>query len=132
MKRQCSRQLGRRVTVRFKEEDYQKIFLRYKSTTKQKLSEYIRAMMLEKPVRVLTRNKSLDDFMAEMILLRNELKAIGNNFNQAVKKLHIIQDDTEIKSWALLNENHYNLMMQKVSEINSKIGQISDIWLSEK
>jgi hypothetical protein len=44
------------------------------------LSEFIRRVLFEKPVTMYQRNKSLDEFMAEMMLLRNELNGLGNNF----------------------------------------------------
>lgn len=67
-----------------------------------------------------------------MILLRYELKAIGNNFNQLVKKLHTASTDAEIKTWALLNENSKQIFFKKVDEINFKISQIADKWSQEK
>ena len=67
--------------------------------------------------------------MAEMIRLRNELNAIGNNFNQSVKKLHTLSQLQEFKSWLILNENNQKILFEKVDEIKSKINQISDKWL---
>ncbi|MDB5276143.1 MAG: plasmid mobilization relaxosome protein MobC [Ferruginibacter sp.] len=128
MKSQHKKNLGRKVTIRFAEQDYNKINLQFKNSTKQKLSEFIRAVVLDKPITVYTRNQSFDDFLAEMILLRNELKAIGNNFNQSVRKLNAMQDEREIKAWALLNENSKQSIQQKVDEINSKIAQIFTQW----
>jgi hypothetical protein len=40
----------------------------------------------------------LDDFMIEMIALRNELTAIGNNYNQTVKRLHTLDNVADIKT----------------------------------
>ena len=73
----------------------------------------------------------MDDYVTEMILLRHELKAIGNNFNQAVKKLHSMEHFSEIKTWALLNENSKQNLFKKIEEINSKIASISDQWSQE-
>jgi hypothetical protein len=67
--------------------------------------------------------------MTEMIRLRNELNAIGNNFNQAVKKLHTLNRLTEFKTWLILNENNQKILLEKVEEIKLKINQISDKWL---
>ncbi len=50
------------------------------------------------------RNKSLDDFMAEMIVLRKQLNAIGNNQNQAVKKLHTLHQIPEFRNWIIACE----------------------------
>jgi hypothetical protein len=66
------------------------------------------------------RNQSLDDFMAEMIRLRNELNGIGNNFNQAAKKLHMLQQIEEFKSWIFRSENDKEILLKKVEEIKQK------------
>ena len=81
----------RLVTLRLTTTEYEKIEAKFKTTTCRKLSDYMRYVLLEKRLTVFTRNKSVDDFMAELILLRNELNAIGNNYNQVVKKLHLLQ-----------------------------------------
>ena len=80
---------------------------------------------------VFTRSKSLDDFISEMILLRSELNSIGNNFNQSVKKLHTLDEISEIKIWSILNEKSKEKLFKKVGEIKEKINQISDKWLQE-
>jgi MobC-like protein len=117
--------------IRLTEAEYKKISSGFSQSTKRKISEYARAILLDKPITFYTRNKSVDDFLAEMILLRRELKAIGNNFNQSVKKLHAMDKDPEIKAWASLNENSKQFFFKKVEEINSKIIQIDNKWSPE-
>ena len=63
----------------------------FSKTTCRKLSEYARNVLLQKPVIIKFRNQSADDFLDEMILLKNELNAIGNNYNQSVKRLHTLE-----------------------------------------
>ncbi len=110
--------------IRLTEAEYKKLYVGFSRSTKRKISEYARNILLDKPITVYSRNRSLDDFVAEMILLRNELKAIGNNFNQSVKKLHTMDTDTEINTWALQNENSKQLFFKKVDEISQKLNQI--------
>ena len=131
MKRKTKINLTRRVTIRLKPEEYSKIHGQFKSTTKRKLSEYIRAVLLQKPLTFYTRSKSLDDFISEMILLRSELNSIGNNFNQSVKRLHTLDAIPDIKTWAILNEKSKQIFIKKVDEVKEKINQISDKWLQE-
>ena len=59
--------LTRKVTIRFKPEEYSKVNASFSKTTKRKLSEYIRYVLLEKPVTIYTRSESIDDLMAELI-----------------------------------------------------------------
>jgi mobilization protein MobC len=115
--------------IRLKDEEHNKIYNKFSNSTCRKLSEYARRVLLDKEVTVNQRNQSLDDFMAEMIRLRNELNAIGNNVNQSVKKLHTLQQIKEFKSWLIMNENNQKNLLQKVDEIKFKINQISDKWL---
>ena len=98
-------------------------------STCKKLSEYVRKVIAGKPIEILHRNQSLDDFMAEMTALRTELNAIGNNYNQVVKRLHTLQHHADIKSWLILNESTKQILLNKITEIKLKINQINDKWL---
>lgn len=117
--------------IRLTETEYKKLQAGFSTSTKQKISSYVRDILLDKPVTVYTRNQSVDDFVAEMIQLRNELKAIGNNINQAVKKLHTSANNTELKYWAQQVVNSREILFQKMDEINLKIASTSDQWLPE-
>ena len=117
------------LQVRLTPKELEKINHKFSHSTSRKLSDYIRKKLLDKPIAVYTRNQSLDDFMTEMIALRNELNAIGNNYNQIVKRLHTLQHFEEIKTWLLLNESTKQILLKKVDEIKSKINQINTEWL---
>jgi hypothetical protein len=67
--------------------------------------------------------------MAEMMQLRSELNGIGNNFNQAVKKLHTLQQIAEFKSWLITYELEKQTLLNKVDEIKNRINKIADQWL---
>ncbi|MGC4038330.1 MAG: plasmid mobilization relaxosome protein MobC [Chitinophagaceae bacterium] len=122
---------NRWLHLRLTETEYKKIHTGFAESTKRKISDYARSVLLDKPITIYTRNKSYDDFIQEMIVLRKELNAIGNNFNQTVKKLHKIVHDNEIKSWALVNEKSKEMFLKKVDEIKSKISQVADQWSQE-
>ena len=85
--------------------------------------------MLGKPVTSTYRNQSLDDFMAEAMRLRNELNGIGNNFNQAVKKLHTLHQISEFRSWIITYELEKQTVLNKVEEIKNHIQKIAEKWL---
>ena len=95
------------------------------------MSEYARDVLLGEPVTIKYRNQSADDFLEEMILLKKELNAIGNNFNQAVHKLHTLDHAPEIKTWAILHEATRKMFMDKVDEIKARMNQIYEQWLQK-
>jgi len=119
------------LTIRLNEDEEKKLQRYYSKTTCNALSEYARDVLLKDPVTIKYRNQSADDFLEEMILLKKELNAIGNNFNQAVHKLHTLDHVSEIKTWAILNESTKNIFMQKVEEIIIKMSQIYEQWLQK-
>jgi hypothetical protein len=117
--------------IRLTEAEFKILQAGFSSSIKQKISSYARDILLDRPVTVYTRSQSLDDFVAEMILLRNELKSIGNNLNQAVKKLHTSPSNKELQYWSEQVTHCRETLSHKTEEINLKIASISDQWLPE-
>lgn len=116
------------LTIRLNEGEEKKLNNLYSKTTSNGLSEYARDVLLRQPVNILYRNQTADEFLAQMILLKNELNAIGKNFNQVVHKLHTLDHVHEIKAWAILNESSKKIFMKKVEEIKDKINEIYQQW----
>ena len=117
------------ITLRLTPAEYEQLNIKFKATTCRKLSDYLRKIIFSGKVTILMRNQSFDDFMAEMILLRNELNGIGNNFNQAVRKLHTLQQIPEFKAWIISYELEKKILLNKVDEIKNRINKIADEWL---
>lgn len=117
------------VGLRFTPEEYAKIERKWKASTCQKLSEYVRRILFSKTITTNYRNQSVDEFMAEIIRLRGELNAIGNNFNQAVKKLHTLYQIPEFKHWIISSELERKILLNKIEEIKKNIQKIAEKWL---
>jgi len=117
------------IDVRVSVDEYNKIYKHFKATTCQKLSEYARKIMLSKPVISTYRNQSLDDLMAELIKLRSELNAIGNNFNQAVRKLHLLHQTGQLQAWIIRYEADNERLLQTTQTIEQLINKMADLWL---
>src|SRR5690348_11038189 len=116
------------LPIRLNVDEKKKLNSLYGKTTCNSLSEYARSVLLKEPVNILYRNQTADEFLAEMIQLKKELNAIGNNFNQAVHKLHTLDHVPEIKAWAILNEAGKKSFLKKVEEINDRVHQIYELW----
>jgi hypothetical protein len=114
--------------VRVTEDELGKIKAFSKTSTCRGASNYARSLLLQKPVTVKYRNGSADDILSEMIRLKNELNAIGNNFNQAVHRLHTLDKIPEIKLWLLQSETTRQSFMKKAEEIRIRMIQIHEQW----
>jgi hypothetical protein len=128
MKQKEKERYTRRITIRLKPEEYQQVEAKQKATTCRQLSEYIRRIILSKPVVVTYRNQTADDLLQEMLQLKNELSAIGNNFNQSVHKLHTLDTVPEIKAWVMLNETSKQTLFAKVEQIRQRMNQLYVLW----
>ena len=128
MKRENSNRT-RIVGLRFTPEEYTKIEKKWKASTCRKLSDYIRRHLFEKSINTIYRNQSLDDMVHEMMQLFKQLNGIGNNFNQAVKKLHTLNQIPEFKVWIISAELDKKKLFEKIDEIKNYIQKISEKWL---
>lgn len=122
---------GRKRTIglRLTSDEYGLLEKNWKRSTIRKLSEYVRRILFGKAVTVYTRNQSLDELVAELVLLRKELNAIGVNFNQAVHRLHTLDHLPQMQHWLVGFERDRDLLFEKVEEIKSKVNSIAEQWL---
>lgn len=116
------------LNIRLNEDEENKLERLFSRSKSSSLSEYARDVLLQEPVIITYRNQTADDFLAEMIVLKNELNAIGKNYNQVVHKLHTLDHDSQIKAWAGQHENARQLFLTKAEEINEKVSQIHRQW----
>jgi hypothetical protein len=119
------------IKIRMNDEELKCVKKNQSNTTEKSLSEYMRNVSMQKPVIVKYRNQSADDFLKEMLGLKKELNAIGNNFNQAVHKLHILKKIPEFRFWIKHYEDLQKTLISKVDEIKLKVSQLYEQWLQK-
>lgn len=117
------------AAVRFTAAEYAALERRFKATACRQMSEYLRNCLLNKPVTVKHRDASLDEFMLEYIRLRKELSALGNNFNQSVKKLHSLQQIPDFRQWILSTAAQREKLLFQVEQIQEMTWKITRKWL---
>lgn len=116
------------IGLRLTPEEYSKIEKRWKASTCRKLSDYIRRHLFDKPIAITYRNRSMDGFVEELAKVRDELNRIGSNFNQAVKRLHTLDQLTEFRHWLVAYEVEKKTLFNKVDEIKKHILKIAEKW----
>ena len=116
------------MNTRFTPEEYKVIHSRFEKSMFRKMSEYSRSVLLQKPITVTYRDRSMDDVLEELILLRKELNYIGNNFNQAVYKLNSVMGMPDAELWqemlVLLREQ----LEPSMKQIKEKLNNYSELW----
>ncbi len=119
------------IKIRMNEQELKAIKKNQLKTTERSLSNYIRKVSMQKPVIVKYRNQSADDFLKDMLLLKKELSAVGNNFNQAVHKLHLLDKIPEFRSWIIQYDALLKLLVVKMEEIKLRMNQLYEQWLQK-
>ncbi|MBX9890732.1 MAG: hypothetical protein K2Y12_00280 [Chitinophagaceae bacterium] len=131
MKKLESEVRSKMVVVRMNEAEIKQLTKLQEKTTEKDTSAYLRKVALQKPVMVKYRNESADDFLLDMLNLKKELNAIGNNFNQAVHKLHLLDKIPEFRVWVQQYDGLQKILLSKVEEIKSRMNQLYEQWLQK-
>lgn len=119
------------VKMRLNDAEYKTLLKLQQQSTDRHLSNYLRKVTLQKPVTIKYRNASADDFLRDMLALKKELNAIGNNFNQAVHKLHILDKIPEFRTWILSTQILQQSLVNKTEEIRLRIAKLYEQWLQK-
>lgn len=101
------------------------------SSTERTISNYVRKVALQKPVIVSYRNQSADDFLKDMLDLTKQLNGVGNNFNQAVHKLHTLDRIPEFRNWIHEQKALHKQVVQSIQAIRSRMNQLYEQWLQK-
>jgi hypothetical protein len=119
---------SRWLKIRLKPTEEESLNKRYKKSTFQNLSEYGRAMILGEPVTIVHRDKSMDELLEELALLRRELNHIGNNLNQAVKNINSAHGIPDNRLWMNLLTVINGKLEPSISQIKEKMNKYADLW----
>ena len=119
----------RRIYVRLTDKEFTTLESRYKNTTCRSVSDYVRNCLFNRPITTITRDASADEAVMQMTHLNRELNAIGNNFNQLVRKVNASSQTAEMKGLLLLFDNHKKVMFSKIDEVKEQLQKLAEKWL---
>ena len=119
----------RRIYVRLTDKEFIILESRCKDTTCRSISDYVRRCLFNKPIATLTRDASADEAILQMSHLNRELNAIGNNFNQLVRKVNASSQTAEIKGLLLFFDSQKKAMFSKINEVKEQLTKLSERWL---
>ncbi len=131
MKKQENEVRKKMVVVRMNIAEFEQLEKIQKQTTERDISSYLRSVSLKQPVIVKYRNQSADDFLKQMLELKKELNGIGNNFNQAVHKLHLLDKIPEFRVWINQYDSLHKAFLFKIDEIEIRMNKVYEQWLQK-
>jgi hypothetical protein len=119
------------LKIRMNEDELKQVKKQQQKSTERNISAYVREVAMQKPVLINYRNQSADDFLKDMLALKKELNGIGNNFNQVVHKLHILDKIPEFRVWVNHYDGLHQSLVNKVEEIKVRMNQLYEEWLQK-
>ncbi|MGF7073885.1 plasmid mobilization protein [Mucilaginibacter sp. 3215] len=117
--------IGLRLTV----DEFGELEKNWKQSTVGKLSEYVRRILFGKRITVYSRSQSVDELVAELVVLKRELNAVGVNFNQAVHRLNMLDHSPQMQAWLERFGRDRDRYFELFEEVKLKINSISEQWL---
>lgn len=131
MKKQENEVRNKVVKIRMNDSEKKQLKKFQQQSTERNVSNYVRKVSLHQPVIIKYRNQSADDFLRDMIDLKKQLNGVGNNFNQAVKKLHLLHQIPEFRSWIKEQQSLQQVLITNIETIRLRITQLYEQWLQK-
>lgn len=116
--------VSKRITVRLRPVEYAELYKEFKATTSQSLSQYLRKVLLEKPVVIHYRDAASDNMLSLLNDISRALSAIEGNFSQQVFHLRGLNDAREIQVWLELTERSRQQMLARVEAVRQALIEI--------
>ncbi|MFD0792078.1 plasmid mobilization relaxosome protein MobC [Mucilaginibacter litoreus] len=115
--------------IRLTPDEMKQINADQQRTSSRELSTFARKRLLEAPLTYFNRNASLDEGLLELVRLRKELNAVGNNLNQLTKKLNSFTATPGLmavrEALQLIREE----LDGKMEEIRDRMNELGVKWL---
>ena len=115
--------------LRLNEEEYTKLLKQFQQTGERKLSAYSRKILMGKPIIKEVRNASLQEVLAVLMKLQNDLNGIANNYNQMVKKLHTTSSEVGLRLWLRSCEKQWDQTVNQIKMVSEFVSKTGEKWL---
>lgn len=119
------------LNLRLTEAEYRLLKMRFRGTIQRKFSDYARAVLFSRPVVAGHRDLVMDDMLTELSALRKDLNGIANNVNQAVHKLHTMDNKGLLGAWISGFEKQHEQALQHMGAIRLQVNKIAEKWLQK-
>jgi hypothetical protein len=123
--------LKHKLTTKVNEQTYLKLCRLLDQNPQNDMSRLVRAILNNQPVRVFTRDLTLDNLMEELTRLRIELKHIGVNINQITRKFNTYPEPQRKAFYAKMAFQEYLAIEPRIDRLIEIITPLAQKWLQE-
>ena len=119
------------LTTKVSDSTYEKLKRLLDQNPQNDMSRLVRAILNNQPVRVFTRDLTLDNLMEELARLRTEIKHIGININQVTRKFNTYPEPQRKAFYAKTAFQEYLAIEPKIDRLIDIITPLAQKWLQE-
>jgi hypothetical protein len=122
-------ELKHKLNTRVNEETYERLLVILEGNPQLDMSVLLRNMIEDKPVKVFTRDLTLDNVMEELAKIRTELRSIGVNINQITRLFNTYPEERQKEIYARMAFGRYRAIEPKVDRLLELVENLSKKWL---
>ena len=123
--------LTKNVIVRITETTFNKLEKMRVESGSASMAEVIRRILLNRKIKLLHQDNSLNAPMEEMALIRKELRAIGININQITRTFNQDKEETHRAFYVMKVADLYKNVDERVEKLLVIISQLAEKWLQK-
>jgi hypothetical protein len=123
-------ELKYKLTTRVNVQKYEELRRLLDRNSKLDMSGLIRSILNNRPVKVIVKDRSLDNLMEELARLRGEIRSIGVNINQITRHFNTYPEPNRKALYAKIAFQKYTLIEPKIDELLEIIAKLAKKWLS--
>lgn len=124
-------ELRHRLYTRVNDQKYEELRRLLLQNPSKDMSSLIRDILHHRPVKVYTRDLTLDNLMEELARLRTEIRAIGVNINQITRLFNTYPEPQKKHFYAKMAFKEYQAIDSQVTQLLAIISKLAKKWLSE-
>lgn len=119
------------IRTRVTEKTYRKLEAMVGNSNCHSIGEVARKILSRDRIVTYMQDNTLDNFMEQLILLRRELNAIGNNINQVTHQVHLAQNPDQKDATVAGMLPQLKIVEGRLTEAVNLIQQLGQKWLQK-
>ncbi len=123
--------LKHRLYTRVNDRKYAELQKLLEGNPKNDMSQLLRDILHNRPIKVFTKDKTLDNVMEELARLRTEIRYIGVNINQITRLFNTYPAPHQKVLYAKMAFKEYQAIESRIEELLTIVSKLGRKWLSE-
>lgn len=117
------------LRIRLNEAEYSRLMALQANSNCRFPGEFARRLLTRDGLVLYTRDRSLDDWMEELIGMRMELVRLREGLEQALECLVSCRDIPDFQNWLVLQQGYSRILISHLDSLGLRVDQFARLWL---